>query len=260
MNRKRAFGLISVVSVLLAIAGCDEMAGMSKSKVAAASKGLVIILPGIEGESGANHDIRRGLKKGGVDMRIVIHNWGNPIPGLGMLLNQTDVAGNRRAGGRLAQKIAEYQRKYPGRPIFLIGHSGGTGIAIFALEKLRGVGGRPIEGVILLASSVSASHPLGRALAMTNRGILNVYNRQDTAMLKDGTGMFGNVDGGHGPSAGLHGFRSRPPKLYQVAVTARALGVLSGAHFAATNANVIAKYAPAWINSATWPPAGARAR
>ena len=260
MNKKRTFGWISVVSVLLAVSGCDEM-GVSKSELEAErNKGLVIILPGIDGESGANHEMRRGLKKGGVDMRIVIHNWGCPIPGLGLLVNQTDVEGNRRAGAQLAQRIAEYQRKYPGRPIFLIGHSGGTGIAIFALEKLRGVGGRPIEGVILLASSLSANYPLGRALSMTNRGILNVYNREDTAMLKDGTGTFGNVDGGHGASAGLNGFRSRPPKLSQVAVTARGEGVFSDSHFVATKAQVMAKYAPAWINSTTGPPAGARAR
>src|SRR5512136_1132843 len=51
------------------------------------TKGLVIILPGIEGESAANRDIRKGLDEAGVPYALAIHRWGFPVPGLGLLVN-----------------------------------------------------------------------------------------------------------------------------------------------------------------------------
>jgi len=226
-----------------------------------ANKGMVIILPGIEGESLANHNIRQGLADGGIPYALAIYRWGFPVPGIGMMVNQTNADANRKAGRELAQAIVKYQRLRPGRPVFLIGHSGGGGIAIFALETLAGIpGAQPIEGAFLLHASISASHPLGRALRMTRRGIANAYNPEDTAMLSTGTGMFGNVDGGHGPTAGLHGFTGRYPKLYQKQITASSAGVLSSPHYVLTQARLIRERAPDWIMNANWPPPRYRGR
>ena len=168
-----------------------------------ADKGLVVIFPGIEGESGANRDIREGLDKAGIPYALVIYRWGSPM---GMLENQTDVARDRRQGAEIASQIATYQQKHPGKPIFLIGHSAGTGIAVFALESLgRIAGAKPIDGVFLLSSSLSASYDLTAALQMTRRGIVNVSNSDDTLVLGAGTAAAGNVDGGRGDSAGANG-------------------------------------------------------
>jgi hypothetical protein len=173
-----------------------------------------------------------------------------------MLVNQTDAAGNRKAGAKLAQRILTYQRNRPGRPIFLVGHSGGGGVAIFAMESLSSMGGQPIEGAFLLSASISSNYALGRALQMTRRGIVNVSNPEDN-LLDSGTAVFGNVDGGHGGSAGRTGFSRRYPKLFERQVTAASLGVTGPAHFVATNARVIGQRAPAWLLSPSWPPRAA---
>jgi hypothetical protein len=68
-------------------------------------QGLVIILPGIEGEGTNSYNIRRGLLSAGVRSAIPIYRWGRPIPLAGVLLNQTDFLGNRLAGGRIARFI-----------------------------------------------------------------------------------------------------------------------------------------------------------
>jgi hypothetical protein len=217
-------------------------------------KGLVVILPGIEGEGAANHDIRKGLYDAGVPCALAIYRWGYPIPGIGLLVNQTDVAGNRRAGAKLAGRILTYQQKRPGRPVYLIGHSGGGGVAVFALESLAGVG-QPVEGAFLLSASLSSNYLMDQALQMTRRGIVNVSNPQDK-LLDSGTAVFGNVDGGHGASAGRAGFSRSYPRLFERRVTGASLGVAGSPHFVATNAAVIAKRAPAWLNSAKWPPPG----
>lgn len=196
------------------MAGCTKYdVGTEFTTPQRADQGMVVILPGIEGESSANHDIRKGLRDAGVPYALVIYRWGAPVPGsAGMLINQTDVAGNRRAGQQLAGQIAQYQRNHPNRPVFLIGHSAGGGVAVFTLEELAKVNGaKPIEGAFLLSSSISANYPLDAALRMVKRGIVNTHNPDDH-LLKEGTGTFGNVDGGHGDSAGRTGFtRSYQP-------------------------------------------------
>ena len=112
--------------------------------------GLVIILPGIEGESSANHNIRRGLSNAGCWRAMPICNWGAPIPGIGKIINQSDFVGNRLKGGKIARLIEQYQDQYPQRPVFLVGHSGGGGIAVFAAEELAE--GRQVDGLILLSA------------------------------------------------------------------------------------------------------------
>jgi pimeloyl-ACP methyl ester carboxylesterase len=255
LKRRQCSVWIAAMLCFLAI-GC-----MSEEEIKARKdKGLVVVLPGIEGKSNSNANIKRGLEQAEVPGYIVIYDWGFPIPGLGMLVNQTNVGANRSAGEKLAKKLMTYQKAYPGRPVFLIGHSGGTGIAVFALEHLRKMRGGPIEGVFLLASSMSANYPLNTALSMTRRGIVNVYNPKDTAMLQSGTGMFGNVDGGRGATAGLNGFTSRYPKLFQALVRSSDVRGPTTAHDLATSSELIARQAPRWLVAEAWPPAGARIR
>ncbi len=223
-------------------------------------RGIVVILPGIEGESAANRDIRKGLYDAGIPYALVIYRWGALLPGPGgMFINQTNVPRNRQMGQELAEQIAQYQRNHPRRPVFLIGHSAGGGIAVFTLEELANIqGAEPIEGAFLLSASISANYPLDSALRMVRRGIVNTYNPDDR-LLKEGTGTFGNVDGGRGDSAGRTGFSRSYPNVYEREITNERVreefGKASAPHFVATKAELIEKYVPAWLLSETWPPA-----
>jgi hypothetical protein len=88
-------------------AGCaDNSAYVTTDRL---ENGLVIILPGIEGQSELNRDIRRGLVVAGVHRGLPIHSWGRPVPLAGPLLNQMDFLGNRLAGARVAHMVTEYQ-------------------------------------------------------------------------------------------------------------------------------------------------------
>jgi pimeloyl-ACP methyl ester carboxylesterase len=254
------FLLAGVISILFA-AGCSTEPFDTNNQYTTSSRvdsGLVVILPGIEGESGANHDIRAGLYKAGLPYALVIYRWG--VPGLGgMLVNQTDVERNRSSARELAGYIASYQANHPGKPVFIIGHSAGGGIAVFALESLDRVsGGQPVTGVFLLSASISSSYNLVPALRMTQRGLVNVSNSGDN-LLNGGTATFGNVDGGRGDSAGRTGFYRSYSKVFERPITNEGVwkkeGILSAPHFLATKEQLIEKYAPAWILSPSWPPA-----
>ena len=175
--------------------------------------GLVVILPGIEGPSPYNANIQEGLVESGLNWAITPYYWGRPVPVVGPLLNQMDVIGNRMAAGRVAEWIVEYQKSYPGRPVWLVGHSGGGGVAVFTAEAMPQ--GHRLTGLVLLSASLHEDYDLAKALANTTDGIVNFYNPDDSALLAVGTTLTSNVDGRRGRSAGLDGFTHSYPGLSQ---------------------------------------------
>jgi len=245
---------------LLLAAGCNGDNALYTTEERLAN-GLVVILPGIEGESSLNHDIRRGLDYAGINCALPIYSWGRPVPGLGMLLNQMDFLGNRLAGLRIAKMIEQYQDDHPGAPVYVVGHSGGGGVAVFVAEGLAE--GRQVDGLVLLSASIWAGYDATKALGRCRNGIVNFYNASDVGLLGVGTTVMGNVDGMRGPSAGLIGFdapKDTDPqakklayrKLYQVPITA---GMTGGddPHAAATRPGFVSMHVAPWVSAKTWP-------
>jgi pimeloyl-ACP methyl ester carboxylesterase len=169
-------------------------------------RGLVIILPGIEGRSPWNVSLARGLSEGGVNSGIEIFDWGTSVPG-GMLINLTDYERNGRMAQQIKDHILAYRKEYPGRSVHLIGHSAGAGIAILATEMLPP--DTKLSSVILLAAALSPKHDLRTALRRTRYGIFSYYSNYDQALLGLGTSVAGTVDRDYGQAAGAVGF-SRP--------------------------------------------------
>jgi hypothetical protein len=128
-------------------------------------------------------------------------------------------------------------------------------VAIFTAEALAGIPGvQPVEGIVLLDASVSADYNLGRALSMCRQGIVNFFNEKDVALLEFGTSIMGNVDGGHGASAGRTGF-SRPwPRLYQVRILPDMVDDFDDPHFADCSQAFASQYIAPWILDVAWPP------
>jgi len=259
----RIFGLSILVAGLFAAVGCNSNADfMTTNRL---ESGLVIILPGIEGHSTLNRDVRRGLVAAGIYRAMPIHAWGRPIPIAGPLLNQMDIIGNRLAGARVARIIVRYQDNYPGRPVHLVGHSGGGGIAVFAAEALPD--DRKVDGLVLLSASISSAYNLTKALNRCRNGIVNFYSNADVGLLVIGTIVIGNVDGTHGPASGAIGFdwpreKDKDPKrlayrrLYQVPMTSLMTGG-GEVHAASTQVGFISTYVAPWVTRPIWPAGGA---
>lgn len=167
-------------------------------------RGIVFVLPGIEGRSVWNRNIAVGLDEGGVASAIEVYDWTVGVPG-SLVYNLADLGRNRRQAERLARRIVEYRARYPGSPVHLVGHSGGGGIAVLALEALPP--GRQIDMAILLAPALSADYDLTTALRRTRYGICNFYSTRDVGLLKVGTTVFGPIDRKPGAAAGAVGFR-----------------------------------------------------
>jgi pimeloyl-ACP methyl ester carboxylesterase len=137
--------------------------------------------------------------------------------------------------------------------VYIVGHSGGGGVAVFAAEALADMpGDHRVEGLVLLSSSISSAYDLTRALGRCRKGLVNFYNPDDTALLGVGTAVMGNVDGGHGPSAGQARFQTELPELYQREVVAGSSG--DDPHGVATRAPYVAAHVAPWVRASSWPP------
>ena len=204
MPKKRSWmscvGLAVIVMAAMSSIGCNA-AWTTPERY---EKGLIVVLPGIEGMGPLNLSICDGLFNGGVEGAIELTGWGGGP--LGILFNQRAEAGNRRRAAGIAKRIVAYQNEYPDRPVFLIGHSGGTAIAVWTAEAMPN--DHQVTGLILLASSLSGEYNLCPALERTTQGIVNFYSGNDTILLALGTGAVGTMDGRYSAPAGRIGFET----------------------------------------------------
>jgi pimeloyl-ACP methyl ester carboxylesterase len=197
-------GMLAALCVVFTCAGCRVPRRIRTQDRYA--HGIVFVLPGVEGTSVWNRNIAVGLDEGGVSSAITVYDWTVGFPG-GFVFNLTNLQRNRRQAEKLAERILEYRERHPGRPVHLVGHSGGGGIALLALEALPP--GRQIDMTILLAPAVSVDYDLSTALRRTRAGICSFYSRRDISFLTVGTSLLGPIDREFGVSAGAAGFR--PP-------------------------------------------------
>lgn len=192
--------ILAVLSGLVPLVGC--MPAVRYVTPQRTSRGYTMILPGIEGGSVWNMNIAAGLVDGGVPSEIEVYDWTLSV--VGFAANLRFQWRNEQEALKIANKIAAYQNLHPGCPVHIIGHSGGGGIAIMALERLPA--GHEISSALLLAPAVSPDYDLRSALRRTRFGIWNYYSPYDVGFLGAGTSVMGTVDGKWTRAAGNVGF------------------------------------------------------
>ena len=167
-------------------------------------QGLVLIFTGIEGRSFLNVGLLAGLMDGGVRSAAEIIDWttGNKLLFLRHLRGWDR---NNRVAKEQAARIVDYQDRHPGRPVWIVGHSGGGGMALLVASALPE--GRQLTGIVMLATAVSPGFDLRPALAKVQTSIWNYYSWLDAFFLRFGTTLLGTIDGPHGVAAGAVGFR-----------------------------------------------------
>ena len=217
-------------------------------------RGLVIVLPGVEGTSVFNRAICDGLDEGGVNWAIELYDWtmwGGPF------YNLRNQARNRRKGRELADRIVRYRRERPKRPVVLVGQSGGGAIAVWAAEALPT--GTVVEGVVLLAAALSPRHGLEPALRKSRRGIVSFYSPRDWVLL--GTVLAGTMDGDFATSAGRVGFQIPEAndradayrRLFQIAWNEKmAEAGHSGGHLTSGAAAFVSTYVAPFVRQGQW--------
>ena len=216
-------------------------------------RGLVIVLTGIEGRSTFNEGIASGLAKGGCPYAIEIYDWTSSWVSI---VNQETIQKNKNTACEIAGKILRYHMAYPDRPVILAGQSGGAAMAIWTAECLNG---QSVDGIVLLAASISPGYRLDRALAASRRGIVSFHSDRDFLMLGLGTSVVRTMDGNFGTSAGMRGFDcppGTPPeylRLYQIPYNSSmsATGNV-GLHLTSSSEAFVARYIEPIVMNTHW--------
>lgn len=199
--------LLAVAGALMtALAGGCDVNGPPHVTPARLDRGLIVILPGIEGTSANNVAIRAGLRQADIPAATEIYDWTRFGRGAAMAFDQSAA---RRKAHEIATHIDTYRRAHAGRPVVVIGQSGGGAMAVFVAESIsqgvRQQTSRPLDGVILLAPALSPGYDLTVAIAGCGGRMVSCYAQTDV-MLRTLTTLGRNFDGVPGPTAGQSGF------------------------------------------------------
>ena len=214
-----------VVSLLFLMTGC-VVAPRGDAAPPRAGSSYLIHLPGIAGDTNFDRSWMNGLRDGGAADEVELYDWTCRRPGLDALQAYSR---NRSQARKVARLIAERRREYPTGRIILTAESGGTGVAVWALERLpKDV---KVDEVLLIAPALSPGYDLTGALEHVKGTFRSFNSPGDWFMLGIGTRLFGTIDGVYTDAAGLVGFH-RP----------------SGGNLTQYRKLVEMRYDPAWLN------------
>src|SRR5262245_31780967 len=103
--------ILTIGLVLATIPGCVRPPASTPYE---RQKGLVLVLPGIEGPSPWNASIAHGLQDGGVDRAVEVYDWGTQAGVLTWWLHLADHGRNIEQARDLAEFIRDYRVVHPG--------------------------------------------------------------------------------------------------------------------------------------------------
>jgi hypothetical protein len=158
-------------------------------------------LPGIAGDTAFDRWWIDALRDGDAADHTSLYDWTCHDPGIDALQAYER---NRREAAKVAQLIRRQCESDPTGHVILTAESGGTGIVIFALEKLPPR--MKVDQVLLIAPALSPGYDLSMALRHVNGKIYYFSSPGDWFTLGVGTNVFGTMDGKNTNSAGYVGF------------------------------------------------------
>jgi pimeloyl-ACP methyl ester carboxylesterase len=160
-----------------------------------------IHLPGIAGSQRLDRNFVQGLRDGGYAGTIDIYDWPGADPGLGALFARPR---NEAQAEKLAAIIQQIYKKDPDAKVRIVCHSGGAGIAAWALERLPD--DVKVDTLVMIAPALSQRYDLSKALARVRHKAYALTSVNDVLVLGAGTRMFGTIDGIKEEASGLRGF------------------------------------------------------
>jgi pimeloyl-ACP methyl ester carboxylesterase len=171
----------------------------------AADNDYLLHLPGIAGTKQIDRAVNKGIKEGGFDGTAENYDWTENNPGMAALLAYER---NQREAKLISDKIVKQRTAVPTGKFYLLGHSGGAGLAVWALEDLPD--NITVDSVVLMSPALSPNYDLTRALKHVTGHIYVFSSLTDVFVLGVGTKLFGTIDGVKTDAAGRVGF-SQPP-------------------------------------------------
>lgn len=166
----------------------------------------MLVVGGVGGLDFCGPGLRLAARADRLPAAVEVIGWGH---GLGRWYRDlSDVAHLDAQAGRIADRVGEFRAGHPGESVFLVGKSGGGGLAVRALERMEA---DTVERAILLAPALSPRYDLTRALRAVRREMVVFTSPLDVIILGAGTRVFGTIDRVRSAGAGLVGFEVPGP-------------------------------------------------
>ncbi len=177
----------------------SQATGLTLNQGGSLDHGYAIVLPGLLGSVFCDKNVAKSLRKSEFEGAVEIYDWTRKPVMIGL-----NLGGNRCQANSIATKIVDYQTRYPGRPVYLLGHSAGCKMAIMALEALPPM--YQVERAFLLAPGLQTNYDLRPAMARTRLGLVAFTSFLDAPLPLPLTVMEGLLKGQLNLAAAVFGF------------------------------------------------------
>lgn len=175
--------------------------------------GLILMYPGISSAPTDMINWHTAFRNANIKQAIRVQPYG---PILDLVGNLVEYERNREWSKGEAESIVEYMDAYPGRPVTLIGYSGGGAIAPMVAEYLPD--GYTLDRILLFSSGFSPAYDLSPALEKTEKGIVHFWSPVDFIGPLF-TVLLGTMDRFYELPAAAVGFDMQDERLIQFAWT-----------------------------------------
>lgn len=172
--------------------------------------GRVLILPGVGNTRFHLANFVAATEAQLPRFEVEVRTWGKPFLTIHNLrAHERNVA----TAAAIAAEIATWRRTHPGVPFYLVGYSGGGGMATLVTAALPADVG--IDRLVLIAPAISPDYPVVREVLPHVREFAVNYASERDLQVGWGTQTFGTIDRKNTASAGAIGFAADDPRLLQ---------------------------------------------
>jgi pimeloyl-ACP methyl ester carboxylesterase len=173
-------------------------------------EGRVLILPGVGNTRFHLAGFVAATEAQLPGFTVEVRTWGEPFLTIHNLrAHDRNVA----TAARIAAEIADWRRANPGAPFYLVGYSGGGGMATLVTTALPA--DVSIDRLVLVAPAISPDYPMSSAVLPHVREFVVNYASERDLQVGWGTRTFGTIDRKNTASAGAIGFAVEDARLLQ---------------------------------------------
>lgn len=188
-------------SALLAALALASAASASEPAAESARPGVVFVLGGVGGCDPVQTWACVALPLAGVPHEVRVFEWTHGK--FHVLRDLQDTRWLAAKADELADAVQAVKAEDPDRPVYLVGHSAGAAVVLYAAGRLPpGM----LERVVVLSPGVSPTFDLRPALRATKGEVVAFNSKFDLFVLYWVTSTFGTADRYYEPAAGLDGF------------------------------------------------------
>lgn len=172
--------------------------------------GRVLVFPGIYNVRFHLAGFIAALQRQLPAFRIEVRTWGTPLL---PLYNLVAHRSNLETAQRMAHELTEWRQAHRSAPLYVVGYSGGGGIALLTAAALPE--SVSLDRLVLVAPAISPRYPLGDAVLPRVSEFVASYSSVMDVQVAWGTRAFGTIDRERTSSAGAVGFALDHERLLQ---------------------------------------------